>query len=246
MKNETKYMTAFTIVMISLSAVLAIPVIIEGINIGRNVQTYYANEKIILPSSYDVLKWEIKGSERLYGEIRSYNGTIGEFGTPDGSYMEVILAIMTTNQFIEWYDSGAPKPNIINSTYFFNYGYLDINNLNFNYEGNYILVFYNDNTDPISIRVNLSIIPWGHIIPTAILGIPMIFFLLGLIIKLIVTNENIAKLEKNKKISGRSIIDIDENAEFQPTTKGNRFCASCGAPVTPKDGQYCPNCGSSV
>jgi len=241
MNNKTKYMTAFTINMIVISSCLLIPVIIEGINIGRNVQTYYANEKIILPGSYDTLKWDIKESERLYGYIRSYNATIGEF-----DYLEVILAIMTDRQFEDWYDGGANKPNIINSTYYFNYGYLNIENLDFNYEDEYILVFFNDNTDPIEIRVDLTLVPWGHIIPTAVLGIPMIICFIGLIIKLIATNENIAKLEKSKKISGRSIMEIDNDADPQPITKSNKFCVSCGAPITPKDGHYCPNCGSSV
>lgn len=246
MNNKTKYMTAFTINMIVISSCLLIPVIIEGINIGRNVQTYYANEKVILPGSYDVLKWEIKESERLYGEIRSYNATIDEYYEYDMGYLQVIFVIMRDNQFEEWYDEGAPKPNIINSSYYFNYAYLSINNLDFDLEDEYVLVFYNDNIDPITIRVDLTLIPWGHIIPTAVLGIPMIICFIGLIIKLIATNENIAKLEKSKKISGRSIMEIDNDAEPQPIIKGNKFCVSCGAPITPKDGHYCPNCGSSV
>ncbi|MFW9924454.1 MAG: hypothetical protein ACFFDW_14315, partial [Candidatus Thorarchaeota archaeon] len=165
MNTKTRFVTALTINMIVFSIGFAIPTIIEGINIGKNVQRYDANDQLIDPNEYFTFKWDIKSKDKLYVNMISRNATISYIlGSP------IVFSVMNKDQFTSWFAAGELKPKILNSTYLYEQSDLTLNNLNFENDDEYYLVFYNDNTQIVRIDVTVTLLPWGHITATSIVG----------------------------------------------------------------------------
>lgn len=244
MSKKTTFMTGLTIVSIVFVSGFLIPTIIEGINIGRNVENYNVYDQHLDNGDYINYNWYVRKNERLYISISSQN-TIDYDETP------VIFAIMSEIQFNYWLSQGASTPQIQNCTLYIKQSDINIINSQLRSDRDYYFIFFNDNVDTIQIFVDITLIPWGHIIATSIVGMGFIIFAAILLLKIAFTFYFIKKenKEKDQQIHNRgnntnnSTIENDE-AELQP--KVETFCVSCGAPVTPKTGRYCQNCGSSV
>jgi hypothetical protein len=239
--RKTKYFTILSVWMIFLSIGLAIPCVIEGINIARNYYSMDLSSEEIYPGQFIQTNFIILESQRINLNVRSY--------TSDGYLDEakVIITIMTEENFTDWISDGSPVPAILNSTYYFNISDLEIYNMELAaWDTNYIVI-YNANPDPIKVNVEFYIIPWGHILTISILGFLLIVTSSTMIIKFIsaayFNSEDYIKdkLKKKKavsKVENRNVKLHEESEE--------RYCVSCGATLTPKDGQYCPNCGASI
>ncbi|NHJ87268.1 MAG: zinc ribbon domain-containing protein [Asgard group archaeon] len=243
MSKKTKFMTALSIWMIFLCIGFAIPTIVEGINIAKNYQDYTSVDEILLPSSYTYTNLVIDGKAGINVLIRANeNGSIWQPEVP------TTLAIMTKTQFIEWGLAGNPEPNIQNTTYIYHRSEIQIDNLRLSDDGEYFFVIYNTEAIILEVDVFIDVIPWGHITAIAIVGFLFAVALSVFTIKIL----SAAYYNGLVKIKGRIGQDEDqESTEIRTERRSERkeegrFCQSCGTPLTPKDGQYCPHCGASI
>lgn len=237
--KKTRFITGFTIIMISLSIGFAIPSIIEGINVGRNWQCYSQIDQTITTESYTVIRFDLETNNRISAEIRAYDAIfIHDDPVP------VIFAILSEGEFSIWYDAGENAPNILNSTHFYENSHITLENLGVEYDSEYYFIFYNTNAFTIRVDLTLSIIPWGHIIATSIVGFGFSICFLGLLTKIGLTGYFVLSRDEKPKVLTVQSQDKTE-AVLQPE-KDESFCVSCGAPTTKKNGRYCPNCGSST
>jgi len=177
--RNKKFVTSFTIVMIVFSIGFSIPSIIEGINVGQNIEEYDMRNREIASGTYDVLKWTIDSNVKLSGDINGNNDT--DFYSDKAT---IVFAIMSESEFTAWYDLGENKPNIINSTYYFEQNDIRFQNLDINIYDDYYFVFYNDNPITVFVDAEITFIPWGHIIAVSIVGFGFAICFLGLLTKI--------------------------------------------------------------
>lgn len=246
--RNRRFITGFTIVMIIFSAGFAIPTIIEGVNVKRNMQSYSQNNQEIAQGSYKVIKLSLKDNYRISAIVTGHNSS-----NYPSEYVPVVFAILSEEQFSYWYDSGETKPNIINSTYYYESASISVENLgiednqyhyNYYYDNDYYFIVYNDNNITISVDLDLTIIPYGHIMAVSIVGFGFALCFLGLLAKIgFTTYFMLSHNEKPKILTVQS--QGKSESHLQPEERDENFCVSCGAPITKKDGNYCLNCGSS-
>ncbi len=242
--RKTKYFTVLSVFMLCLSIGLAIPCVIEGINIARNVYSFELNDEEISPGNFIHANFNLKESQRINIDIRSgYEGGVWYLNPA-----KVIISIMNESNFTDWIADGSPIPAILNSTIYFNSSELSVNNLIVpRYNTSYIVI-YNANAAAIEVDVDFTILPWGHILTISIVGFLLVMSLSIMTIKFVAAayfnSEDYIK-EKLKKNKTATTTDENKTVKIHEET-GERFCVSCGAPLTPKDGQYCPNCGASL
>ncbi|NHJ85173.1 MAG: hypothetical protein FK734_06910 [Asgard group archaeon] len=246
--SKTKYITALSVWMIFLSIGLAIPVIIEGINIERNTTEFSTYDTIIDPGDYVYFNTEVRESSRLDLYIRSwlYNETLFTSTDP----LKIIFSVMDSEYFEQWILDGTPEPEILNSTYYYEQAHLSVNNLKVPYEEVYYFVLFNNNIEYVEVNIDIEIVPWGHIIPISILGFLLGVTSLTFLIKLIATSHYIEEANKRAEKAAQDNVSSQavQKRETAPrsTSSSTRFCASCGSPLTSKDTQYCSQCGASV
>jgi len=237
--KKTRFMTGYAILMIIFSIGFAFPTIIEGINVGRNWQSYSQIDQTITSDSYTVIKFNLEPSNRISAEI-SANDAIFVHDDP----VQVIFAILSEGEFSDWYDAGENAPNIINSTHYYDNADITLENIGVNLDRDYYFIFYNANAFTIRVDLTLTIIPWGHIIASSIVGFGFAICFLGLLTKIGFTGYFV--LSHNEKPKVLTVQSQGKTEAILQPEKDESFCASCGAPITKKDGRYCPNCGSSA
>lgn len=238
MVNKKKYFNNFANWMMILIVGSLIIGAIEGINIGRNVKTYNTYGEEIAPNDYVIFNFKIDEGARLYIYYYALNLSIYI------DYADVIFSVMRENDFELWVATNGTEPGILNSTFYFDDSYVNINNLQVDYDGTYYFIIFNANPYDVEVLIDIKIIPWGHIIAAGIMAILLLFGLTGIGIRLgYITNKN-ARQERRAR---RGITEEPQVSE-QPATnkKDGVFCQSCGSPLTPKDNRYCPQCGASV
>jgi hypothetical protein len=238
MVNRKRYFSDFAIFMMVLIVGSLIVGGIEGINIGRNVKSYNTYNEEIAPGDYILFNFEINEGARLYLYYDAQNLSIYN------NDADVIFSIMRENDFELWVAANSTEPGILNSTIYYDDSGVDVNNLQVPYDGIYYFIIYNTNPYDVEVRIDVTIIPWGHIIGAGIMAILLLFGSTGLGVRLIHV------LVYNTKQEKRAASGITEEPQVteQLTTnkKDGVFCQSCGAPLTPKDNRYCPQCGASV
>jgi hypothetical protein len=245
MAKKTKYFTGLTIVMIVFSSIFIIPTIIEGINIGRNVTRIETSQEKITLGNFLQFSARIKEAQRINLEFTSYlyNGSQFQDKEP------IVFCIMKQDSFSDWIDSGSPEPSVLNSSIHFNQADFDFFNIQLEYEGLIYIIVYNNAGVDVRVNIDLTIIPWGHIIPTAITGFLFSIFFLILIGKFINAAYFNHIAVPKKKYNNRRI-DYSSNNHIGKTkekiTKKGLFCPSCGTPISGKGNQYCPQCGASI
>jgi large-conductance mechanosensitive channel len=248
--RKYRYITFFSVFMLCSSIALIIPVVIEGINVGKNVQVQNSYSVTISQDQYDAFHINIKDNDRIYLELFQ-NGINEE---------KAIIAIMEDYQFDQWYNdyqNNSTSPSIDNSEYYFERSNLYLNNVKLDYD-DYYIVIYNANTSDVTYGLVITVIPFGHIIPLAILGVLLAFSILFLSIKLVCAfifnlqrTKNNQKKE-NSQVKNEPVTDTrstNERYQEQRTTSINsddNFCTSCGAPLSTKDSRYCPQCGATI
>ncbi len=238
MVNRKKYFNDFAGFMLLLIVGSLIVGAIEGINIGRNVKSYDTYYEEIAPGDYILFNFEINEGARLYIYFDAENLSIYDDGA------DVIFSIMRENDFELWISTNGTEPGILNSTFYFDDSRVDVNNLQVPYDGMYYFIVYNTNPYDVEARIDVTIVPWGHIIAAGIMAIILLVGSTGLGTRLIHTTVYNAKQEKRAR---RGITEEPQVSE-QPATnkKDGVFCQSCGAPLTPKDTRYCSQCGASI
>ena len=242
--RKTKYFTGLSIVMLIASIGLAIPCVIEGINIARNNYNFDTNNEPIAAGSFIQTSFEIHDGQRINIDSRSF--VLG------GSYWnnpaKVVISIMEEDNFTAWITDGSPVPYILNSTYYFNSSDLNVNNLRILSYNVYHIVIYNANAVAVELDLDISILPWGHILTISVLGFLFVMAFTLMTTKFVIAAYfNSEDYIKDKLKKRKTTTDIeDEKPTKLHSESGERFCVSCGAPLTPKDGQYCPNCGASL
>ena len=95
---------------------------IEGINIGRNVKSYDTYNEEVVPGDYMIFNFKINEGARLYINYDAEN-----LSTYDGA--DIIFSVMNDNYFELWVNAGNPEPDILNSTFYYEDAYVNINNL---------------------------------------------------------------------------------------------------------------------
>ncbi|NHJ48610.1 MAG: hypothetical protein FK733_12565 [Asgard group archaeon] len=244
MSRKTKYMTGLSIVMLVLFSGLAVPTIITAINIARNYSEYDQINIDYAPGEYYVSPIFVSESARINIDIRSdlANDTITD--------IPIIFSIMLEATFEEWVLLGEPEPTALNSTYFTESPYINIDNLNLNvnYGRTYYFIVYNNNSVDVLIDVYITLIPWSSIIGVSVTGFLFSLFFLIFLTKILSTAiiNGVITIKGKKHSNSPSISRSTSNDESKKNDIKGQFCQSCGAPMTPKDGQYCPNCGASV
>ena len=206
------------------------------------MQEYYNYNEIITPDHFIHFSFHVSDSSRINIDLRSqeYNGT------HSGDLYPVILSMMKEIEFDAWVLEGSLEPKILNSTYYYYQSDFNINNLNPGFNDELYFVLYNSANTSLEVDIFVNIIPWGHIIPASITGFLFSLFFLIFIIKIIsaaVYNGIIDIKGKDQSANSRPQ-GIQQNSIVQ--NRNGVFCPSCGAELTPKDTNYCPNCGSSV
>jgi len=237
MVNRKTYFNDFAVVMMVIIVGSLIVGAIEGINIGRNVKSYDTYNEVVDPGDYMIFNFEINEGARLYINYDAEN-----FSSYDGA--DIIFSVMNDNYFELWVNAGNPEPEILNSTFYYEDAYVNINNLQVPREDTYYFVIYNSNSFVVDISVHVTIVPWGHIIAAGIMAVLLLFGATGIGIRVIHVTVYNAKQERRARGSNVEGLQVSE----QPATnkKDGVFCQSCGSPLTPKDTRYCPQCGASV
>lgn len=244
-------MTGLSIVALSLACCLAIPTIIEGINIARNYSSFTTYDEHIVVGSFIHFNFEYDAPKgiNIHFHSRLYNESY------DFNKAPIIFSIMLKADFISWIEAGSEEPGILNSTVYYHQADINVDNLRIkyvdnlkiNYNDEIYFVIYNDALLDVKVRIDVEIIPWGYIIATVVVGFPFVMFLTIFIIKILSTaHYNGLITIKRKKDSNQQDSREYTNSTTQIERIDGKFCQSCGAPITPKDGQYCPNCGASV
>ncbi|MHA1171347.1 MAG: zinc-ribbon domain-containing protein, partial [Candidatus Heimdallarchaeota archaeon] len=189
------------------------------------------------PGDYMIFNFEINEGARLYINYHAEN-----FSSYEGA--DIIFSVMNDNYFELWVNAGNPEPEILNSTFYYEDAYVNINNLQVPREDTYYFVIYNSNSFVVDISVHVTIVPWGHIIAAGIMAVLLLFGATGIGIRVIHVTVYNAKQERRARGSNVEGLQVSE----QPATnkKDGVFCQSCGSPLTPKDTRYCPQCGASV
>ncbi|NHJ32426.1 MAG: zinc ribbon domain-containing protein [Asgard group archaeon] len=211
---------------------------IEGINIGRNVKTYYTYSEEIAPGDYLFFNFNINEGARIYLDFDAENLSIYNDDA------DAIFSIMRENDFELWVETNGSEPGILNSTFYFDDSYLRVDNLQVPYDGVYYFIIFNTNPYDIEVRIDVTIIPWGHIIAAGIMVILLLIGLIGIGIRFgYITTYN----ARQRKKAARGNAEEPQVHEQTTTNKKNGvFCQSCGSPLTPKDTRYCPQCGASI
>ncbi|MHA1440843.1 MAG: hypothetical protein ACTSPK_03125 [Candidatus Heimdallarchaeota archaeon] len=242
MSRKTKFFTVLSVWMIFQSIGLAIPCVVEGINIARNYYNFELNNEVISPGSFVHSKFDLRDEQRINLDIRSWTAGGSTYSNP----AKVIISIMAEDNFTDWLTGGSQVPVILNSTYYYNSSNLNVVNLKASAWNVYYIVVYNANVASIEADVSITILPWGHIMAISILGFLLIMSLLPMSIQFI-TAAYYNSEDYLKKISGNDkIVKEEKKAKRLHQESDERYCVSCGATITPKDGQYCPNCGASL
>lgn len=238
MINRKKYFIDFAGFMLFLIVGSLIVGGIEGINIGRNVKSYYTINEEIAPGDYILFNFEINDGARLYLDINAENSSIYN------NDADVIFSIMPEYNFGYWVATNGTEPGILNSTFYYDDSRVDAINLQVPYDGVYYFIVYNTNPYDVEVNVHITIVPWGHIIAAGIMAILLLVGLTGLGTRLIHVTVYNARQEKRAR---RGITEEPQVSEQSATNKKDGvFCQSCGAPLTPKDTRYCPQCGASI
>lgn len=240
--RKTKFFTVLSVWMIFQSMGLAIPCVVEGINIARNYYNFELNNEIISPGSFVQTKFQLHDEQRINLDIRSWIAGGSTYSNP----AKVVISIMAEDNFTAWLLGGTQVPVILNSTYYFNSSNLNVINLEAPKWNVYYIVVYNANTVSIEADVNLGILPWGHIIAISILGFLLVMSLLPMSIKFISAAYFNSEDYIKKKLGNDKVVKEEKKAKRLHQESDERFCVSCGTTITPKDGQYCPNCGASL
>ncbi|NPE08123.1 MAG: zinc-ribbon domain-containing protein [Asgard group archaeon] len=238
MINRKKYFIDFAGFMIFLIVGSLIVGGIEGINIGRNVKSFNTYNEEIAPGDYILFNFEINEGARLYIYFDAENLSIYN------NDADVIFSIMREHDFELWVAANSTEPGILNSTIYYDDSSVEVNNLQVPYDGTYYFIIYNPNPYDVEVRIEVTIIPWGHIIAAGIMAILLLVGLTGLGTRLIHVAVYNARQEKRAR---RGITEEPQVSEQSATNKKDGvFCQSCGAPLTPKDTRYCPQCGASI
>ncbi|MBN1328130.1 MAG: zinc ribbon domain-containing protein [Candidatus Heimdallarchaeota archaeon] len=239
--KKTKFMTALSIWMIFLGIGFAIPSIIEGINIAKNYQDYSSYGEVLLPNSYTYINLVISSKAGINIGINS-----NENGSLWNTEIPITLAIMTKEQFIAWGLAGNLEPNIQNSTYLYHRSGIEIDNLRLD-EGEFFFIVYNSEAIPVKVFIFITVIPWGHITTVAIVGFLFSVTIIVFTLKILSAAyyNGLVKIKGTTGI-GNSQETNEITSEERSIDREGKFCQSCGTPLTPKDGQYCPHCGASI
>lgn len=211
---------------------------IEGINIGRNVKSYDTYNEEVAPGDYMIFNFKINEGARLY--INYYANNLSSIYDD----ADVIFSVMNDNYFELWVNSGNPEPEILNSTFYYEDAYVNINNLQVPREDTYYFVIYNTNPYDVEIDVHVTIVPWGHIIAAGIMATLLLFATTNLGIRVI--HITVLNARQEKRSPGNENEDAPVAQTSRIENKDGVFCQSCGSPLTPKDNRYCPQCGASV
>jgi hypothetical protein len=209
---------------------------IEGINIGRNVKTYYTYNEEIAPGDYLLFNFNINEGARMYLDFDAEDLSNND--------SDAIFSIMRENDFELWVLTNGSEPGILNSTFYFDDSYIRVDNLQVPYDGEYYFIIFNTNLFDIEVRIDVTIVPWGHIIAGGIMAILFLFGSTGLGIKVIYTIVYNSRQEKKARRTGGVVTETA--TQINTDSKDGVFCQSCGSPLTPKDTRYCPQCGASV
>ncbi|MBK5114989.1 MAG: zinc ribbon domain-containing protein [Candidatus Heimdallarchaeota archaeon] len=238
MVNRKSYFNDFAYFMMVLIVGSLIVGAIEGINIGRNVKSYYTFNEEVAPGDYILFNFEINEGARIYLDYDAENLSIYN------NDADAIISIMREYDFELWVEANSTEPGILNSTFYYDDSRVNINNLQVPHDGVYYFIVYNHNPYDIEVNIDVTIVPWGHIIAAGIMTILLLFGLIGIGTRLIHATVYNARQERR---ASRGITEEPQVAE-QPATnkKEGVFCQSCGAPLTLKDKRYCPQCGASV
>ena len=237
MVSKKVYFSDFASFMVVLIVGSLIVGAIEGINIGRNVKSYDTYNEEVTPGDYMIFNFKINEGARLYINYDAEN--LSTFYGAD-----IIFSVMNDNYFELWVNAGNPEPDILNSTFYYEDAYVNINNLQVPREDTYYFVVYNNNSFDVDISVHVTIIPWGHIIAAGIMAVLLLFGSTSLGMRFIHVTAHNAKQEKRS--SGTENEDAQVAQPSRAEQKDGVFCQSCGSPLTPKDNRYCPQCGASV
>ncbi|MCE7746642.1 MAG: hypothetical protein GPJ52_16055 [Candidatus Heimdallarchaeota archaeon] len=238
MVNRKKHFNDFASFMMVLVVGSLIVGAIEGINIGRNVKSYYTNNEEIAPEDYILFNFEINEGARLYIYYDAENLSIYN------NDADVIFSIMREYDFELWVAANSTEPRILNSTIYYDDSSVVVDNLQVPYDGTYYFIIYNTNPYDVEVRIEVTIIPWGHIIAAGIMAILLLFGSTGLGVRLI--HVFIYNTKQEKRTSRNVSEDTSETEPSTADRKDGVFCQSCGSPLTPKDTRYCPQCGASV
>ncbi len=257
--SNYKFFTDFTGIMVFLIIGSCVAGIVEGINIGRNVKTfymYYPNE-IMLVGEHSYFNFEIREAARInmrfdseyrydvnttdpYDENRTY--IVTHFDP-----VPIILSVMSRIQFEDWAIASYPEPTALNSTFYYHRADFDVNNLQVSSEDDYYFIVFNDSEFNVTLDLDVTIIPWGHITAASIMAFILLFGLTGFFAKIIATayfNSKNTKPKRDERADSSEQREED-NDDLSEDIDG-KFCQSCGSPLTPKDTRYCPQCGASV
>ena len=148
---------------------------------------------------------------------------------------------MNEEQMESWDDSTAPK--ILNSTYYYKRAYIDVNSISVDYGSDYYFILFNENTEDMRLYVNISIIPWGHIIATGVLAMIFLIASGGFVFEMF--KSSFFGFGKRDKAKTQEAVNNNHQSEPQSEV-GKNFCQSCGAPVSDKNETYCTQCGASI
>ncbi|MHA1532333.1 MAG: hypothetical protein ACTSR6_10090, partial [Candidatus Heimdallarchaeota archaeon] len=173
MVNRKTYFNDFASFMMVLVVGSLIVGAIEGINIGRNVKSYDTYNEVVDPGDYMIFNFEINEGARLYINYHAEN-----FSSYEGA--DIIFSVMNDNYFELWVNAGNPEPEILNSTFYYEDAYVNINNLQVPREDTYYFVIYNSNSFVVDISVHVTIVPWGHIIAAGIMAVLLLFGATGI------------------------------------------------------------------
>lgn len=236
MVNRKTYFNDFAIFMMVLIVGSLITGAIEGINIGRNVKTYYTFNEEVAPGDYILFNFEINEGARIYIDFDAENLSIDD--------ADVIFSIMRDYDFELWVTANSTEPGILNSTIYYDDSRVNANNLQVPHDDNYHFIIYNTNPYDVEVNIDVTIVPWGHIIVAGIMAVLLLFGSTGLGIRILHVTVYNAKQEK--RTSGNVSEDTSEPEPSTTDRKDGVFCQSCGSPLTPKDTRYCQQCGASV
>lgn len=238
MVNRKTYFNDFASWMIILIVGSLIVGAIEGINIGRNVKTYSTYREEVAPGDYILFNFEINEGARIYLYYDAENLSIYNDDA------DVIFSIMRENDFELWVATNGSEPGILNSTIYYDDSGVDVNNLQIPYDGMYYFIIFNTNPYDVEVRIEVSIIPWGHIIAAGIMAILLLFGSTGLGIRM--SHVTVYNTKQEKHARGSNVEELQVSEQSATNKKDGVFCQSCGSPLTPKDNRYCPQCGASV
>ena len=234
MAERKRYFTGLTVVALVFTCILSIPTLAEGVNVAKNLNYVALNETL---------------NNKSYVHFSLYllenNGVYMSLWSEQASNRQVILAILTEDNFSAWIFNGAHEPTFNESYYYFKQAELELYNLKF-VENEYYFIIYNNNTDASYISFEATILPWGHILSTAIIGFPFLIFLSIFIIKILATaiyNRSLT-ISTTKKVSEEA---EKSNSLQHKTIEAKFYCPSCGAPISSKTkGNFCPQCGATI